>query len=388
MIPPTLQAASPAPAGNLRPTVLVFSAGFGDGHNSAARSIVEAIQQLSEGRVQARLVDLFPVAVPRMEVFLKWGYEFLTTHFPSLWGALYRLAEKDSGQGNLGWRFFPELHRQLSVTLARDQPAAVLSTFPLYPYLLAEKQDGLPFPRFCGTVITDSISINHVWTKAPTQHYFVTDEFSTAILTQHGIPAAMISAPGFAVAPIFHTLPPRPLEAATQAGFRVLYSATSSHQHVRDTLESLLTRTPDHWHLTVLLGRHETRLGAMIRRVVARYPARSVTVLGWSTAVPQLLTEHDLIITKGGGATVHECFAAATPVLVNYFIPGQEAGNVELLERRGCGWHVAETKLLGPALTDIISSGRWATAKAQMLRHRNAEGALRIAAHTLAAAGL
>ncbi len=334
------------------------------------------------------MVDLFPTAVPRMNTFLKWGYEFLTTHFPALWGGLYKLAEKDSGNGNLGWKFFPELHRQLSQCLITERPAAVLSTFPMYPYLLGEVKPGLPFPKFCGTVITDSISINHVWNKAPTQHYFVTDEFSTAVLTSRGVPEAMITATGFAVAPSFADLIPRTLEAPTQGHFRVLYCATASSREVQESLESLLQHTPLAWEITVLLGRHEARLGEMVRSVCARYPARNFTIHGWTKQMPELLSSHDVIISKGGGATVHECFAAATPVLVNYFIPGQEAGNVELLERRGCGWYVPETKALGTSLTEIVNCGKWAQAKAQMMHWRNPNGALRIAEHALRAAGL
>jgi processive 1,2-diacylglycerol beta-glucosyltransferase len=373
---------------NPSPIILVFSAGFGDGHNSAARSIVAAVGEASQGRVQARMVDLFPQAVPRMEAFLKWGYEFVTTHFPALWGGLYKLAERDSGQGNLGWKFFPELHRQLSECLITERPAAVLSTFPMYPYLLGEVKAGIPFPKFCGTVITDSISINHVWTKAPTQHYFVTDEYSTAVLTGRGIAESMITATGFAVSPHFAALTPRPLDASTLGNFRVLYCATASSRNVQESLESLLTQTPPTWEITILLGRHEARLGETVRSVCARYPRPQLKVHGWTNDMPALLSSHDVIISKGGGATVHECFAAATPVLVNYFIPGQEAGNVDLLKRRGCGWHAPETKTLGTTLTKIVNDGRWAQAKTQMLHWRNPHGAMRIAEHALRAAGL
>ena len=127
-------------------TVLVFSAGFGDGHNSAARGIISAIEEVSGGQVQGLKVDLFPIAIPKLEAFLKWGYGFVTTHLPKVWGKMYHLAEKDGGKGNLGWGWYGDLHRHMSLQLAMHQPAAVLSTFPMYPYLWSEKQDGVPQP--------------------------------------------------------------------------------------------------------------------------------------------------------------------------------------------------------------------------------------------------
>ena len=125
---------------NSSPTVLIFSAGFGDGHNSAARSIVAALDEVTGGRVHGQKMDLFPDAVPRLEAFLKWGYSFVTTHLPRVWALMYRMAEKDNGKGNLGWKWFGDLHRNMSKYLATKRPEAVLSTFPMYPYLLAEQQ--------------------------------------------------------------------------------------------------------------------------------------------------------------------------------------------------------------------------------------------------------
>ena len=371
------------------PTVLVFSAGFGDGHNSAARGIIAAIAEITQGRVQALKVDLFPIAVPRLEAFLKWGYGFVTTHLPQVWGTLYRLAEKDGGKGNLGWGWFGDLHRQMSLQLATHRPAAVLSTFPMYPYLLAERQDGVPPPLFSGTVITDSISINAVWTKAATNRYFVTDEFSAERLTAtFGKPADLVEVTGFAVAPRFAQLEPRSLTASDTTGFRVLYFATASLAEVCQTLAGLMQDLPQNVHVTIVMGRHEDRLGERVRAMVARHPERSTTVLGWTSEVPNLLTEHDVVLSKGGGATVHECFAAGTPVMVNYYIPGQEEGNVELLQRRGCGWYIHETSLAGKRLAELFANGQWQEAKTHMLHHRNPHGSHRIALRTLEMAGL
>lgn len=374
---------------NSSSTVLVFSAGFGEGHNSAARSIVAALPEVSDGRVTGIKVDLFPEAVPRLEAFLKWGYGFVTTHLPRLWGMMYHMAEKDNGQGNLGWKWIGDLHRHMSQKLVTMRPGAVLSTFPMYPYLLAEQQWGIPLPKFCGTVITDSISINSVWTNAPTDRYFVTDEFSAELLaTARGKAPSIVESTGFAVDPKYATLAPRPLEAVSDKGLRILYFATASQSQVKDTLYGLLNDTPPGTHITVSMGRHEARLGEMVRLMLSRHSHRSAIALGWTNRVANLLTEHDLIISKGGGATVHECFAAGTPVLANYFIPGQEEGNVELLKRRQCGWYFKEELTLGRRVTEIFQSGEWHKAKANMIRLRNPEGALKIARRTIELAGL
>lgn len=333
-------------------------------------------------------MDLFPEAVPKLEAFLKWGYGFVTTNFPKAWELMYNHAERQNDPGNLGWNWFGDLHRHMSRHLEAIKPAAVLSTFPMYPYLLAEKQWGIHRPKFCGTVVTDSISINSVWTHAPTDRFFVTDEFSAQSVVARGVKPDKIEATGFAVTPRFTELAPRALEASQTDKFRILYFATASATQVKETLLGLLREGPAALSLTVSLGRHEARLGKMVRAVCAEFPQRESVVLGWTNDVPGLLVKHDLVISKGGGATVHEGFASATPMLVNYFIPGQEAGNVELLKRRGCGWYQKETTGVGRNVSDLIASGAWAEAKRQMLHHRNPDGAVRIARRTIELAGL
>ena len=88
-------------------------------------------------------------------------------------------------------------------------------------------------------------------------------------------------------------------------------------------------------HLTVTVGRDEA-LRARIEEVAAR-AGRSVEIHGWTTHMPELLMTHHVLIGKAGGATVQECIAARTPMLMTSVVPGQEEGNAQLLFQNQCG---------------------------------------------------
>jgi processive 1,2-diacylglycerol beta-glucosyltransferase len=127
------------------------------------------------------------------------------------------------------------------------------------------------------------------------------------------------------------------------------------------------------------MGRHQSRLTPVVHELLDAFPRREVRLLGWTREVPRLLMEHDVVISKAGGATVHECFAAGVPVVVNYIIPGQEEGNAELLERLGCGCRSPEPSETGALLAALIADGRLEAMSIAMQHHRRPDGALRIA---------
>jgi processive 1,2-diacylglycerol beta-glucosyltransferase len=93
----------------------------------------------------------------------------------------------------------------------------------------------------------------------------------------------------------------------------------------------------------------------------------------------------DVVLTKAGGATVHECLAAGVPAVVNYVIPGQEEGNLELLERLGCGCRApvagGET---GRFLRELVTGGRLRAMQEAATRERRPDGAVLAARRILA----
>ena len=53
--------------------------------------------------------------------------------------------------------------------------------------------------------------------------------------------------------------------------------------------------------------------------------------------MPALMASHHIFIGKAGGATVQEAIAAQIPFLVSHVVPGQEEGNIALIEQTGIG---------------------------------------------------
>ncbi|RYD31195.1 MAG: hypothetical protein EOP86_18425 [Verrucomicrobiaceae bacterium] len=361
---------------------MILTAGFGDGHNSAARSIAAALKQESGGRVKAVVADLFQDAAPVTGRFYKWLYHQAINYFPMGWSWFF----KRTAQGHfesVWWDRFVGLRRAMESRLKATQSQVLVLTYPVYPYFLPDLSPDALRPESVFMVVTDSISIHPIWLKGKVDRLFVTDELSLKVAEAGVAAGERVEVSGFPVSPVFAKFPPRRIQGP-ENGLRVLYFATTAKRHVRATLEGLLRHLPPASQVTVAMGRHEKRLSVAVERIRQSFPEASVTAIGWTKEVPDLLRRHDVVISKAGGATVHECFAAGVPVLVNYVIPGQEEGNVELLERLGCGCRAPEASETGPLLAALVADGRLAAMQAAMLRHRRPDGALRLAREVLA----
>ncbi len=351
--------------------ILIVTAAFGEGHNSAARNLAVALE--SAGAV-TQVADPCVLGVPRLTSLVNRGYRQVTTHFPRLWGAIYR----STGDYDFSRRRSP-IFRRVEDALVRlidgFKPDAVVSTYPLYPYFLSHINEDRARPLPVFTVVTDSIEINAAWSRACCDRWLVTDATTREAMMRVGIPAEKLIDTGFPVHPVFAELEP---VAATDAcdPFRILYFPTSQLSFLRRHARALLDASP-RVRLTIILGKNVRTLYSRAHEIKVAYPGR-VRLVGWTRNVPRFLNEHHLVIGKAGGATVHEAIAAVCPMLIHHLVPGQEEGNLRLLEIIG-GGHLAETpEALERSVIDLLAdqAAAWRGMKNALVRHGRNSGAI------------
>jgi processive 1,2-diacylglycerol beta-glucosyltransferase len=217
---------------------------------------------------------------------------------------------------------------ELNRVLNEKQPHVVASVYPLYSYFIRRLY---PKSRPFGyhTIITDSITINRVWHRAPSDSYLVANEDTAAVLRDQGLPTGRIHTLGFPVSPRFAN--DRPERPATEKGPRVLLMINAG----KETAPAIVSRLLDikDMHLTVTVGRDEE----LRKNVESAAADRPIEILGLVQNMPELLMTHHILIGKAGGATVQETIAARTPMIITQVVPGQEEGNAQLLFENGCG---------------------------------------------------
>lgn len=361
--------------------VLILTAGFGEGHNAAARALATACDAAA-GPGTAQVTDVFALAAPRLNALTRRSYLALINRAPRVWSAAYGWIDRSAVLPRGLWLLGRET-RLLARLLASESPAVVCSTYPVYAFMLAKlAHAGRAVPPHYN-VVTDSISINSLWWRAGCDGWFLPNADSADVLRRAGVEQERLHVLGFPVTPFFHEHATgfAPPDLLTGARPRVLYIINSGTRGATETAHRLLAETD--WEITCAVGRDDALRRQLTRAAAVR--ARPAQILGWTDQIPRLLMTHHVVVSKAGGATTQEALAARCPMIVSQIVPGQEAGNWELLRRHGVGALAETPEAVIIALRRAFAdSGRvcreWRTAVGPLARPKAAQ---EIAAHVL-----
>jgi processive 1,2-diacylglycerol beta-glucosyltransferase len=249
--------------------------------------------------------------------------------------------------------FAGNLRNALKRVVENFRPDVIVSTYPLYAYLLRQLREqgqaAATVPLF--TVVTDSTAINSSWYRAGSETFLLADEETAEVLRKGGVDPCTLQVLGFPVAHRLATL--KPCEGIIHGARRVLYLPSSRRAHTLAVIREL--QKLSNIEITIVTGRlqglHQAIAGSGLIDGVGTH------LIGWTDKMPELLCGHHLYIGKAGGAIVHEAMAARCPILVSHVVPGQEEGNIELIERHDIGRlaaHYPET--LAASVTEVFAN--------------------------------
>jgi UDP-N-acetylglucosamine:LPS N-acetylglucosamine transferase/predicted metal-dependent phosphoesterase TrpH len=357
--------------------VLILTAGFGEGHNAASRNLRDALEFLSD-EVKVEILDLFESTYGALNTIAKKSYMGVVQYAPGVWGKIYSILDRTTAlEKNLG--SLTRLRHALGDIIREAQPDFVVSTYPVYGHVIQElfrdhSERGFRFI----TVVTDTISVNSTWFRAPSDWFCVSNEATADVLRRNGVTADKVRVLGFPVSRMFAEAPKAPLAAPKPGDLkRVLYLINAGKKKSGKSLDRLL-EIPD-LHVTVTIGRDAELKAELVERTA--HCSERVDILGWTNQMPQIMMGSHLIIGKAGGATVQEAIAAKTPMIVNQVLPGQEEGNAQLIEQFELG-AVAES---GSEVADLVEKafaqrGRlWEKWKANLEKISRPDASLKLA---------
>lgn len=308
--------------------ILILTAGFGEGHNSAARGIRDALTQISpESSVECR--DLFAEAFGVINEIVRRAYVFGINRAPHIWSDIYSWIDQYP-DFHRGLRWFSRARARLAQIVEHDRPDIIVSVFMPYAHFLDElygpANGSNPRRIVC---VTDSITINSIWYRCSSDYFLLANEQTADVVANAGVDRALLRVFGFPVSPRFAELPVR----SSGPPWRILQMINAG-QGLAVGLTPWLVRIPN-THLTVTVGRDE-KLQRKVE-LIRDASAQKFTIIGWTTELPQLLASHHILVSKAGGATVQETIAAACPIIINQIVPGQEEGNAQLITQTNSG---------------------------------------------------
>ena len=310
--------------------ILILTAGFGEGHNTAAQNIFVALKEYPDVNVQ--VVDIYKLTLPRFTKFLQACYRLAINQLPQIWELIFNFLDRPGGIEK-SLCMAAKLRRSLAKVISDREPDVIISTYPLYVFLIQQLRASchvacrVPLV----TVITDSTAVNTSWYRVKSDYFVVADQETAAVLEKDNIPPEIIKILGFPVASCLRGL--SPLELTETAPWKILYLPTSKNTYTLNVLRAL--RAVPNIEVTIATGRMK-KLHVFLEKSGV-VDGKKIKLIGWTDQMPEMLSSHHLYIGKAGGAIVHEAMAAECPILISQIVPGQEEGNLELIERHNIG---------------------------------------------------
>src|SRR6266576_1450745 len=284
----------------MKKRILILTAGFGEGHNSAARGVRDGLARVALDQTTVELRDLFAEAYGPINELVRRSYLALLNSAPRVWGFVYRWLDRKTDY-NTEFRRLIRLKAQFAPVLDRFKPDIVVCSFPAYANVL---QEILGADRVCKCVVivTDSITINASWYRSPADYFLVANEQSAGVLRSGGIAPEKIRIFGFPVSPKFADFAEdRPLPS-TNSSRRVLYMINAAKRGAAELVRMLAKLDLD---LTVTIGRNDE----LRPDIDAAADGHSIKIIGGAKDLLRVMHVNHLVIRTASGAAVHYAIA-------------------------------------------------------------------------------
>ena len=354
------------------PKILIISSDTGGGHRSAAAAISEGLEKFWKGEssvvrvikaveeshhVTDKLVDLYNWTLKNKQHWMKYLYWFVNKIRPET----------------------REFFHKRCIGYVRDQfekwcPHVVVSVHPLTQHIFARilKELNLSDQVPLVTVVTDPCyGFWKGWACEDVSLYLVANDDARDQLIDYGIAPEKIKVSGMPVNPKFREGDEQDAQEARRIygldpdKFTVFVNAGwVGGGNIPQIFRELVRGELDVQAIFLAGKNEELRLEAEQLAKTAKFP---VKVIGYSNEIEKLMHSANVMVSKLGGLTTFEALACRLPIIADATTPPmpQEAGTVQLLERRGAGILLRKSSDIVPTIQNLlVDNGEYSRMKA------------------------
>ncbi len=320
--------------------ILTFQAG--EGHNSAARAVLEQMQAAGH---EGEIVDFLGLLSDKLSKAINYGYVTLVKRAPFLYGFGYRFSDSTSGLFRNGFR--SPLYLDSAVVAKRLR--SYLDTHGPYDGIVAThlmpsqalahlKKHGYSLPRTV-SVVTDYTWYPYWQEIAACDFCVVPNESLIDLYVEKGLPREMLRPYGIPVSKRFAHLPTR-AEVRARLGFSedekifLVMGGSMGAGNMKRFVKRLYKYMGD-CRMVVICGKNEALKASLEKKFTGK---NKIRIVGFTTDVPVYMMACDVLYTKPGGLSTSEALICRIPMVHTAPIPGQETDNMKFLAQKGCSY--------------------------------------------------
>jgi UDP-N-acetylglucosamine:LPS N-acetylglucosamine transferase len=319
---------------NVPQRVLIISAEMGEGHNAAATALTEAIEECWP-QCKVERLDTMELRGVRFARAARWAYGFQLSALPWTYSIFYAWLSRSERFARASRRWVGDFFgpRLAKVLKGRD-PDLVISTYPFGSAALDWMRRTSGYSTVSVTYIP-AFHVHPLWVYDGIDLHFVM--YDTA--SEHAMLASFEASMRVGAPPVrkgfgdFTREVSRKELGLPEDDFVVLMTGGAwGLGDIRPGVEALVRMEPP-VHVVAVCGKN-AGLEAEMRTLADAMPGR-LTVLGYTSAMPELMAASNVVVTNGAGVTVLEALRTPRPVVAFAPLAGHgTASTAEMVRRR------------------------------------------------------
>ena len=320
--------------------ILILSFKAGEGHNSAARAILERIEH--EGHT-AEVVDFMGLFSDKISDAINISYVRMVKHLPFVFGACYKFSAGVS-------HFTPAwlrsglyldsaiVSKRLRAYLEENGPYdGIVATHLMPAQALAHlKKHGYQLP------VTIAVATDYTyypfWQEVLLcDYYVIPNEALIPRYIKHKMPEEKLCPFGIPIGMRFLNLPTRE-EARRMLGFErdaklyLVMGGSMGAGGMRKFAKQFYEKLGDA-QMVIICGKNDTLRHSLEKHFEGK---TNVHIVGFTTDIPKYMVACDVLYTKPGGLSSSEALVCRIPMVHTAPIPGCESDNFKFFTRKRC----------------------------------------------------
>jgi len=332
-----------------KPKVLILTTNYGNGHLQAARALEEQFTLKKNAHVVVK--DIYQETNPRLHEFTKKLY---LKSFTKGGGQLYRFfyyGSQEISKRKLPIHF-PYGYTELSKIITKEQPDAIINTFPIQTvqYFLSKTNRTIPTYH----VITD-YCLHYSWIHPKTDKYFVATPLLESQLMDRGIDKRKIVVSGIPVRNQFqqtYSLPYLIDKYQVNKNLKTILLIAGAHgvsKEISYICENL--ERDEKVQILIVCGNNKQ----LYEQLQYKFQhEKHIQVFGYVSDMAELLQLAACVVTKPGGITLTEAMVKNVPIVLLKATPGQEKENALFFQSNGAAISFEKTEHLVKGLNRLV----------------------------------
>ena len=329
--------------------VLIFTASIGGGHNEAASCLEK---EFNKHGFIVKKVDALSEINKTLDAVIIGSFKVLVSSFPKLYGSLYNISNKERSSKLITHSLLRISKEKIYDIIAQEKPDLIISTHAFMVSVVGCLKENrlidIPFI----SVVTD-YEAHKTYIDKNVDAYISGSDYTSRTLVKQGISKDKIFSYGIPVKEEF--LKNFKQISLKPSSFQILLMAGSLGLSGMKKVLKNIADIEGNYNIVVVCGNNKKLERTIEKEYAELIKSNKVSLYGFTNNIPVIMEDSDIIITKPGGLTISEAMAKGLPMIIPYYIPGQEKENLDFLIKEGLAMYVSEIDSIKELIESIMN---------------------------------